>query len=221
MAIKDKKPCATPWCGTLTANTYCTACQKKIDDQYEASRPSAAARGYNSRWRRESKAYLAHNKWCVHCLAAGLHVEAEHVDHIKPHKGSHKLFWDKNNWQALCKPCHSFKTAKQDGRFTRRRFIAILTAGLGGARLLKAQDENARKADLKARKQTKYCAANAICDNNGQDIGAEKMRISYGDILEMKRRLEAAKPNRAQYNRCLRAELQRKLKAAAGGACNL
>ena len=39
------------------------------------------------------------------------------VDHIIPHKGDRKLFWDKTNWQALCKPCHDAKTAREDGRW--------------------------------------------------------------------------------------------------------
>ena len=38
----------------------------------------------------------------------------EDVDHIIPHRGDQKLFWDRNNWQALCKPCHDRKTGKED-----------------------------------------------------------------------------------------------------------
>lgn len=32
---------------------------------------------------------------------------AKVVDHITPHRGDSKLFWDTSNWQALCTPCHS------------------------------------------------------------------------------------------------------------------
>ncbi len=28
------------------------------------------------------------------------------VDHIKPHRGDPKLFWDQENWQALCARHH-------------------------------------------------------------------------------------------------------------------
>ena len=28
------------------------------------------------------------------------------ADHIIPHRGSEALFWDTNNLQCLCKPCH-------------------------------------------------------------------------------------------------------------------
>ncbi|WP_407496877.1 HNH endonuclease [Pseudooceanicola sp. MF1-13] len=35
------------------------------------------------------------------------------MDHITPHKGDRKLFWDRSNWQALCHACHSRKTARE------------------------------------------------------------------------------------------------------------
>lgn len=28
------------------------------------------------------------------------------ADHIKPHKGSERMFWDADNIQTLCKTCH-------------------------------------------------------------------------------------------------------------------
>lgn len=28
------------------------------------------------------------------------------VDHIDPHRGDMKKFWDSANWQSLCKTCH-------------------------------------------------------------------------------------------------------------------
>jgi 5-methylcytosine-specific restriction endonuclease McrA len=37
------------------------------------------------------------------------------VDHIKPHHGDQKLFWDPKNHQALCTDCHGAKTASEDG----------------------------------------------------------------------------------------------------------
>lgn len=36
------------------------------------------------------------------------------VDHIEAHRGDMALFWDRNNWQTLCKPCHdSVKQAEE------------------------------------------------------------------------------------------------------------
>jgi len=41
------------------------------------------------------------------------------VDHIVPHKGDADLFWQRTNWQPLCKPCHDRKTATEDGGWGR------------------------------------------------------------------------------------------------------
>ncbi|WP_308302390.1 HNH endonuclease signature motif containing protein [Bacillus sp. V5-8f] len=58
--------------------------------------------------------HLARLPLCVECGRPGTDV-----DHIKPHKGNQALFWDSSNWQTLCKPCHSHKTATKDGGFGR------------------------------------------------------------------------------------------------------
>ena len=39
-------------------------------------------------------------------MKRGVIKEAAVVDHITPHKGDMKLFWDSDNWQSLCKQCH-------------------------------------------------------------------------------------------------------------------
>jgi 5-methylcytosine-specific restriction protein A len=44
-------------------------------------------------------------------------VPAAVTDHIIPHRGDKRLFWDANNWQALCLSCHGAKTAREDGGF--------------------------------------------------------------------------------------------------------
>jgi 5-methylcytosine-specific restriction protein A len=36
------------------------------------------------------------------------------VDHIEPHRGDMKLFWDHKNWRPLCKRHHDRKTANED-----------------------------------------------------------------------------------------------------------
>ena len=76
-----------------------------------AKRKSPADRGYDRRWRRERLAYLAGHPLCVACLQNGQTVEATVVDHVVPHHGQQDpLFWDCQNWQSLCKPCHDSKT---------------------------------------------------------------------------------------------------------------
>lgn len=85
-------------------------------------RAKTAARGYGGAWQRARLGYLARHPLCVHCLAKGIVTASNEVDHIVPHRGDRVLFWDSdNNWQALCAPCHSVKTAAEDGGFGNRR----------------------------------------------------------------------------------------------------
>jgi 5-methylcytosine-specific restriction endonuclease McrA len=69
-------------------------------------RGSANERGYTYRWQKSAKLFLDEHPLCIFCEQQGHITAATVVDHIKPHRGDNELFWDKNNWQALCKPCH-------------------------------------------------------------------------------------------------------------------
>lgn len=82
-------------------------------------RPTAAARGYDSRWQEARREFLRSHPLCAKHFADGKLVPAMIVDHVVPHKGDYKLFWDRNNWQSLCKRCHDYKTATEDGGFGR------------------------------------------------------------------------------------------------------
>ena len=64
-------------------------------------------------WRKARRAFLKANPLCVDCGGVGVVKSANEVDHIERHLGDRKMFWDRNNWQALCKPCHSRKTARE------------------------------------------------------------------------------------------------------------
>ncbi len=80
-------------------------------------RPSAAKRGYGSKWQKARAGYLKQNPLCVECGAEGVSMQAAVVDHIDPHKGDMKKFWNRSNWQSLCNYHHNVKTVKQDGGF--------------------------------------------------------------------------------------------------------
>ena len=45
------------------------------------------------------------------------------VDHVVAHEVNQELFWDRRDWQPLCKACHDRKTA------TGGDVIADMTAG--------------------------------------------------------------------------------------------
>ena len=72
-----------------------------------AYRGSSTQQGYGSTWRRRRVVVLA-NGPCCPCGAL-----ATEVDHITPR--SQGGTDDPENLQALCKPCHSSKTAKEVG----------------------------------------------------------------------------------------------------------
>jgi len=73
-------------------------------------RPNSAARGYDHKWRAYREGYLLRNPLCVACAEQDALTGASVVDHITPHKGDRRLFWDPANHQPLCKPCHDRKT---------------------------------------------------------------------------------------------------------------
>lgn len=77
---------------------------------------TTAQRGYGGKWQRARLAYLAKHPLCRMCETLGVVTEATVVDHIIDHRGDMKLFWDsEGNWQPLCKPHHSEKTAADGG----------------------------------------------------------------------------------------------------------
>jgi len=83
-------------------------------------RESSSQRGYGSKWQKAREQYLSQNPFCADHKERGRDVIATVVDHKIAHKLyeakqsgdierisiAQKLFWDRNNWQPLCKLCH-------------------------------------------------------------------------------------------------------------------
>lgn len=69
-------------------------------------RAETMARLYGRRWGKARATFLSRYPLCVMCSREGRTAEATVVDHIQPHREDPKLFWDKNNWQPLCKAHH-------------------------------------------------------------------------------------------------------------------
>jgi 5-methylcytosine-specific restriction endonuclease McrA len=69
-------------------------------------RPNARDRGYDRRWEAASARYRDRHPFCVGCEAIGVTRWAEVVDHIVPHRGNERLFWEPTNWQSLCRWHH-------------------------------------------------------------------------------------------------------------------
>jgi 5-methylcytosine-specific restriction endonuclease McrA len=87
-------------------------------------KPNPHAHLYNHRWSKARLLFLQANPLCVMCQHDGYITAATVVDHITPHKGDLDLFWNDNNWQALCKTHHdSVKQAQEKSGVVRGHYL--------------------------------------------------------------------------------------------------
>jgi len=93
----------------------CPRCASIGRAKADLKRPSARQRGYDSKWEKESKAFLAlpGNQWC----ACGCGKLADMVDHRIAAKGDQKLFWSRSNWQPMARACNTRKAIQSEGGF--------------------------------------------------------------------------------------------------------
>lgn len=137
MATRAKSVCRHPGCGKLIdAAGHCEKHAALYRKQSDERRGNANERGYGRRWQKARDTYLAEHPLCEcdDCTARGLVIPATVVDHKIPHRlkeaidsgnaaaisRAQELFWSRSNWQAMSKPCHDRKTAREDGGFGRR-----------------------------------------------------------------------------------------------------
>lgn len=132
MTVAPRKTCAFARCAELIAPParFCARHAPIADKQRRDLSGSAAERGYDGRWRKFRRAFLAKYPLCgmrpaaaerrielggvewSACKREGRVVAARQVDHIEPHRGDFALFWDPTNHQALCDACSNAKSAK-------------------------------------------------------------------------------------------------------------
>ena len=90
------------------------------------------AKLYNSKIWRGMRAYqLAQFPVCNYCAGLGIIKTANVADHIKPHRGNEKLFYDPANLQSLCKKCHDSTKHREE---TIGREIGCNTEGIPNGR---------------------------------------------------------------------------------------
>ncbi len=112
MPRRPNTPCKHPGCPKLVpyGTNYCA----DHAPAHAHDNKTTAEKGYGKRWQRERAVFLREHPLCVRCLKEGRATPATVVDHITPHRGDPILFWDRGNWQALCKSCHDTKTMTED-----------------------------------------------------------------------------------------------------------
>lgn len=110
---RPPRPCPRPGCTALIGKgvRYCADHTKEVQAQVDKRRGSPSARGYGRQWRKVRAMVLRRQPLC----ATGCGQASTEVDHKVPKS---KGGCDRTeNLQGLCKPCHSTKTAKMDGRW--------------------------------------------------------------------------------------------------------
>jgi 5-methylcytosine-specific restriction protein A len=137
-------PTAPPRACGRCGQAGCSCARTVRRQRIERGRRTARERGYSTLWDKATKAYLkahaaGHSSWperaglCAGpgslCQKGNWTRAATLTDHIKPHRGDAKLFWDPTNWEPLCVACHNYKTATEDSSFARRRGAAPATVG--------------------------------------------------------------------------------------------
>lgn len=107
------KPPRLCTCGQIVPHgTLCT-CQIELKRargrRHDQNRPNSRQRGYTREWEKARAEFLSLHSFCAYCGE-----QAQVVDHIQPHRSNKALFWNWNNWQALCALCHNSVKQRQE-----------------------------------------------------------------------------------------------------------
>jgi 5-methylcytosine-specific restriction protein A len=125
-----KRPCARCLV-VMVERGFCERCRPASASAInERERGSSAARGYGWMWQRARAYFLAEHVACgdPYKRHVGVLVPATDVDHIQAVHGlEDPLFWNRDNWQALCHTCHAYKTTQVDGGLGRLKKRGINT----------------------------------------------------------------------------------------------
>lgn len=104
--------CLTPGCPVRVERGHCPTHQPAVRLHERRHYTGIPGVNYGRKWQREAKLFLVEHVWCCLC-PPWTKTTATEVDHIIPHEGDYARFWDRSNWQPVCKPCHSSKTKRE------------------------------------------------------------------------------------------------------------
>ena len=119
MPYAAKRPCGHPSCPeTIASGSRCEQHRKQQQraEGADRRRRQDGPRIYGTvRWQKVRLMVLARDcSLCAECKRRGRDTPANEVDHIVSIVSGGVVF-DMDNLQSLCKPCHSRKTAIEDG----------------------------------------------------------------------------------------------------------
>jgi 5-methylcytosine-specific restriction protein A len=97
---------------------YCPDHQQQITDRFNEQRNNDPVRRLykNSRWEGTRIVVLGRDPLCRECNLA-LSTVVDHIinAHVLVKRFGERAFYDPDNLQGLCKPCHDAKTASEVG----------------------------------------------------------------------------------------------------------
>jgi 5-methylcytosine-specific restriction protein A len=95
--------CLHPGCAVRVVRGVCP--------QHAGPANSVAQRWYDlARWARlREEVFVEQAYACAQCGRVQLRLE---LDHIRKHEGQPGVFWNRENLQGLCTPCHTRKTRR-------------------------------------------------------------------------------------------------------------
>ena len=132
-AVLPLKPCRRTGCPELVrGGGYCAKHRKDVRRIKATIHGERGESGewhglyYTVRWREIRAAQLIREPYCRDCAAHGVRTPATDVDHIVPHRGNKRLFYDATNLQSLCHSCHSRKTIAEQSDYPPRPVKNVL-----------------------------------------------------------------------------------------------
>ena len=128
---KAKSICTAAGCLTICEGGRCSK-HKRPAWAPHVARATAGERGYSSRWTEASLAYRRANPLCVPCRLQQRICSAQCVDHIIPRHSCEGLFWEQDNWCAMCNYCHARKTRREPRQAWQPDPSRIVVCGLPG-----------------------------------------------------------------------------------------
>lgn len=96
--------------------TQPTRLQALNPNSWRNGKETSAQRGYGYKWQKAREGWLRAHPKCVMCDEKGILTAATVVDHKTPHRGDQDLFWNRDNWQSLCKACHDGEKRRQENQ---------------------------------------------------------------------------------------------------------
>jgi 5-methylcytosine-specific restriction protein A len=105
------RPCSAPRCPNLVPGGRCQDHRRCLAASRRRDEPGRKWYA-TARWAALRKRVLDEDPLCAWCQAKGYVRGATDVDHVVPHRGDPRLFWDRSNLQGLCAECHGEKTRR-------------------------------------------------------------------------------------------------------------